>query len=689
MCKWRLSSIVFILLSGASSLLFACGPFFPNSYLAARDQTLLEVSGFDLYNEMDRIPFDQPAEFQAVCPSDEQHRDPRQQSLQVDCQELRLALVLQGNASETVDKIVQEYQHLRAALEQYSDNARNLPDNSARQPEFSVDQIPEQVPEEFKLYLEGVMYYRSSRPDKAVLLWDKLLDLPPDQRQFRSTWAAYMLGNVLKDHPDVSCRWYQFVRQLAREGFRDALGLAAASYGQEAARHLQEGSYDSAIELYMRQKQTGDRSAMPSLRQVTSAIFKKCSQETLVSLVRTPLTRQTLIAFTLAYGLKDNLEAAERPAYRLLNAIEAANLQRVDKADLLAMIAYKAGDFDKAQRWLAAAEPDSLISRQVRAKLLLRAGRLDEAAADLAFIARQLREAQSLTVYGEDYCLDYAYKTNSELGSVYLSQKLYAQAADALVRGGNWTDAAYILERVLTPEEFQAYVDIHWPASVTIAPVNENPYAEEKPRSAVRHLLARRLTRLGRFDAAKPYYPQELQDIFADYVSGLTIGDDLSQPKRRRADALWQSAWLMRHKGMELMGFELEPDWAIYEGSFKVAGFLSERQWYTKDNTINVLDAEEVDRAMREPAMPDKRFHYRYVASELARQAFDLMPDEDPETARRICLAGIWHKDRDKAYADRFYKTLVRRCRTTALGKEADRIRWFPKIPDTAEPSHP
>jgi hypothetical protein len=142
---------VFILLSGASSLLFACGPFFPNSYLAARDQTLLEVSGFDLYNEMDRIPFDQPAEFQAVCPSDEQHRDPRQQSLQVDCQELRLALVLQGNASETVDKIVQEYQHLRAALEQYSDNARNLPDNSARQPEFSVDQIPEQVPEEFKL----------------------------------------------------------------------------------------------------------------------------------------------------------------------------------------------------------------------------------------------------------------------------------------------------------------------------------------------------------------------------------------------------------------------------------------------------------------------------------------------------------------------------------------------------------
>ncbi|NLW84119.1 MAG: hypothetical protein GXY41_06935 [Phycisphaerae bacterium] len=682
MCKWNVSSLVCILLSGVFSSLIACGPYFPSSYLAAGDNTLLQAPGFSLFDEINRIPFDKPTEFQAV-----QYGNPRQQSIQVDCQELRLALALQGYAPEAVESVVQEYQRLRAAIEQHSENARDLPDNATQQPEFSVGQLPEQLPQEFKLYLEGVMYYRSSQPDMAVQAWTKLLALPPTQRQFRSTWAAYMLGNVFKDDLDDACGWYQFVRQLAREGFRDSIGLAAASYGQEAACYLQEGSYDEAIELYMYQRQTGDRSAMPSLKLVASAIFTQCSQETLVSLVRTPLTRQTLIAFTLAYRFSGYSKADDLPPHRLLRAIEAAGLEAVENADRLAMIAYAAGDFDRAQRWLAAAEPDSPLIRHVRAKLLLRAGRLDEAAADLAFIARQSGQADTLTLYVKENQVVDIYGINSELGSVYFSQKLYTQAADALVRGGNWMDAAYILERVLTPEELQAYVDTHWPASVSIEPVNDNPYAR-KPLSAVRHLLARRLTRLGRVDAAKPYYPQELQDIFADYVSGLTIGDDQSQPNRRRADALWQSAWLMRHHGMELIGFELDPDWAIYGGNFHLGDFLENRMQRTEDNTLNVIDVDEIDRALREPAIPDKRFHYRYIASELARQAVELMPDEDPETARRLCLAGIWHKDRDIDYADWFYKSLVRRCRTTALGDEADRIRWFPKIADTLMPPH-
>jgi LysM repeat protein len=56
------------------------------------------------------------------------------------------------------------------------------------------------------------------------------------------------------------------------------------------------------------------------------------------------------------------------------------------------------------------------------------------------------------------------------------------------------------------------------------------------------------------------------------------------------------------------------------------------------------------------------------------------MPDNSDETARVLCIGGSWLKNRDPEAADLFYKALVRRNRKTALGMEAERIRWFPKL---------
>src|SRR5205823_3426596 len=74
------------------------------------------------------------------------------------------------------------------------------------------------------------------------------------------------------------------------------------------------------------------------------------------------------------------------------------------------------------------------------------------------------------------------------------------------------------------------------------------------------------------------------------------------------------------------------------------------------------------------------RFHYRYQAAFLALDAAKLLPDNSDETARILCIAGSWLKNRDPQTADLFYKALVRRCRKTVLGAEADRKRWFPQI---------
>ncbi len=45
-----------------------------------------------------------------------------------------------------------------------------------------------------------------------------------------------------------------------------------------------------------------------------------------------------------------------------------------------------------------------------------------------------------------------------------------------------------------------------------------------------------------------------------------------------------------------------------------------------------------------------------------------------------LCIAGTWLKNTDPKEADVFYKSLVRRCRKTAIGKLADRMRWFPVL---------
>jgi len=83
---------------------------------------------------------------------------------------------------------------------------------------------------------------------------------------------------------------------------------------------------------------------------------------------------------------------------------------------------------------------------------------------------------------------------------------------------------------------------------------------------------------------------------------------------------------------------------------------------------------------------PEERFHYRYLAASLAWEAAKLLPDNSDETARVLCIAGSWLKRRDPETAELFYKALVRRCRKTAIGRQADRMRWFPVLDEHGNP---
>jgi hypothetical protein len=423
--------------------------------------------------------------------------------------------------------------------------------------------------------------------------------------------------------------------------------------------------------------------------QVCRVIFDKHTQLDLSQLINDRMLRQVLMAFAITRSARydsytskeDGVNISRTSKQLLLDAIEKANIDVVDDADRMAAIAYRGGGFKRAKRWLDMADPDSLMGRHIRAKLFLQDGKIKEAAEDLAFIARQTGPGQ-LMFYGGYNRTGSSHRIHSELGTLYVSRKMFVKAVDALIKGGNWMDAAYIAERVLTPDELQGYVDANWPESM-LETTNEDTFDSESQKALkIRHLLARRFSRMGEFEKAEPYYPNKFLNDFQTFAYVLSRGDDQTLPDSERADALWNAAWLMRHKGMEFIGAELEPDGYIWRGNFPVKDSLEKRLAALKKRRINLPTQDEIDRAKLHAVLPDKRFHYRYFASELAWDAAELMPDEDNELARRLCLAGIWHRDRDNEYADIFYKSLVIRCGTTELGKEADKIRWFPKIAD-------
>jgi hypothetical protein len=322
--------------------------------------------------------------------------------------------------------------------------------------------------------------------------------------------------------------------------------------------------------------------------------------------------------------------------------------------------------------------------------LSLRAGEYGQAANLLARVVRAFPKDRKWGSLPVDDFHDMDSHTSAgralgELGTLRLSRRQFTEALDALLRAGYWTDAAYVAEQVLTEAELKAYVDRNWPRP---APASYDPTSHRWWRSSdenrafeLRYLLGRRLTRQGRFSDARSYFPKSLQKTFDDYRRALEEGRNPRRSDAERAESLWTAATIARHSGMEILGTELDPDWAIFGGSFELGSVLEARE--EGAGKILPLTPDERARGKAHAVDPYKRFHYRYIAGAHALDAVQLLPENSDRAARMLCIAGSWLKKRDPTAADRFYKLLVRRCGQTELGKEADRLRWFPKVQDT------
>ncbi len=637
------------------------------------------------------------------------------QSVEGDLSDLQMALKEAHVSDLEAEQMWSAHREQREKLAAYIDGASHYSwmhpadDPGPGPPKFPSIALAAGLPAEFADYLAGMIaWHNPELNDKAAArkIWEQLLERPAAQRKFKSTWAAYMLAKSWEDaDPDKATAYYQKVRDLAAGGFRDSIGLAAASLGREARVCLHQKQFERAIDLYLQQLGTGDPSATNSLRFAAAAAIHT-DPDTLKALAKNPLTQRVITAFIAAQGSgvfdsrsdNDIRADAPEPCRAWLAAVEAAGVKDVDSAEKLALSAYQRNEMAMAQRWIKRA-PNGLVAQWLQAKLFLRAGKLREAATLLAHIApafpvepRGTNDLVPSTLKDTLFTdidddlpgnLTAARQVLGELGALRLSRREFVQSLDALLNAGFWMDAAYVAERVLSLEELQHYVDSNWP------PVSQSQEAEDKAqfgndpvsparlRQQVRYLLARRLMRASRGYEAKAYYPAEWLPACDRLLTALDSAWNEALPQNERARSLFETALIVRTNGMEIMGTEVGPDWHFYDGQFE--GRLT-APWRRTNDCARTLVAseEELQRAAMHNADPEERFHYRLQAASLAWEAAKLMPDNSDETARVLCQAGKWVTSPQTA--DIFYKALVRRNRKTALGAEADAIRWFPPL---------
>lgn len=597
---------------------------------------------------------------------------------------------------------------------------------------LSVDMVSGEFPAEFRDYLKGSVCWLVGGKNilDARRYWRAVLALPSEQRKYRTTWAAYMLARSYEDsEPAEAVKLYRKVRTLASQGFSDSLGLAVASMGREARIFLQEKYYDKALHLYLSQYLAGDKEAVNSIRSVLSEIIFKVDSydasplpvKTWAGLLKDPVILRMSIAYVTGYTCRNYYSRYTRlPGESMLqqfmdalteagyvtqdaNTGELHPAQKIPSADRLAWIAYRAGKFDLARDFLAMAD-DTPMTHWVQAKLYLRDGETQKALQEYRYLTQPQRMINMGTLCTgvtdiNNWEWDYveapaAWRIAGEYGCLLVSREQYVDALDVFIRNGWWDDAAYVADRILTPDELLDYVKKNFPKDSKDSDKDDgllykhyakkNMWWDSDNSGSIRSLLARRLMRIGRWKEANEFYTSDGRKVQKELVDLLYAGRDISRERQQRADDLMKAARIYRNEGMWLIGTEFSPDYRIVSGAYGDSSQQSPQeiaQNLRKGAGAYKASPDEAARYIKSAARPNKRYHYRYVAADVAWDAAQLLPDNNQQTAEILYEAGLWLRYLDPQAADRFYKALVKRCGNTPLGRQANLKHWFPDPP--------
>ncbi|MBX7257938.1 MAG: hypothetical protein K1Y02_16365 [Candidatus Hydrogenedentes bacterium] len=593
---------------GSLSAAYACSPFFPLTFLGdGFEWRILTLPDASFRWEAGRVlevdlfykngHYRSERQFAApLSKGDAAYWKSTLEADETDLQEALAAKSLQGTVS------MSQYRAYRTAV-------KTTPNMLQA---FSEAFVLQSLPKEFALYCQGARAYRWGNLESATRDWHTLLELPPDERQYRSTWAAYMIAKArLKTDPEGAIEYYAKVRELADAGFRDTLGLAQDSFGLQAQAELRAGMHAQAIQHYARLLLTSDETNREVWGEsLQSACYAACHAER----IDPNATKDSLCQQLVAAYLISNPDATSISA-RWSEALREAGVQKpYPGADRLAWAAYNCGDMENVRRWTDAADPASPYTKWVQSKLLLRDGKIDKAIALLhtlvdafpredrwpASIPRELpaTPGNSSPRGIDDYILRNPASPRDEvkadLGVLLVGRGEYSKALDLFAKSHFSEDTAYIAERVLTITELREYVDSHANDPALQEPL-ENHYYDEISRIAyLSDILARRMVRAGQWKDAMKYLAKDGQERLNPIMSALEVAAQVSpvrwgdtqlrfpskeakKPSKdsgsdRATHLVAAARMFQKEEHSKLLRTELEPDWGYYNGGFELTG---------------------------------------------------------------------------------------------------------------------
>ena len=555
-------------------------------------------------------------------------------------------------------------------------------------------------------YTLGAIAFKAGDNLAASAHFERVLALSPVQRPRRGLWAQYMLGRaqVAIGNTDGAMASFGQVRARALAGAADPLGLAVASFGEQARVLWHHRNVVGAVALYAQQAAHGSRSGRASLLFVARSVLAQ--PDLLDRVLDDPLSQRLLAAYfytrsnefamnwpTAGTKIDSDAEGADsadassnrKPSTAtdvagFLAAVQRHGLDRFDSADRMAAGAYRAGRYPLAAQ--LAAKSTTPLAAWVRAKLALRAGDRAGALREYAQAARGFPASEKWngdddfgSGLGSPLC-----RVESERGVLALSRGDYLDAMARLYAGVKeyWLDAAYVAERVLTVDELKNFVDRNVPAMPRKAVAPQGDARPSASPEQLRVLLARRLLRVGRDNEALVYFDDpELRAKAAALVAARHPGH--AWTSSGHAEALFKQAQLTRSDGMELLGTELEPDYASEAGAYELGGV----PLVPKD----FVGSGEPERVSASAVVPNERYHYRRVASGLAEEAAGLVPARSQAYAALMCQATSWVIDADSKRATALYRRYLQQGAWVSWGKDFGRscpspdfigARWVP-----------
>jgi hypothetical protein len=571
------------------------------------------------------------------------------------------------------------------------------------------------LPEEARRYLAGAVAWAKQDVAEAQRRFRSVLELSAGERTHYGLWAQYMLVKTSDGTAAAQgAPTYVALREEVAKGASDPYGLAVASLGEEARRYV-ETDAAAAIALYAQQAALGSQSGRDSLLQVARRTIKEPAR--LERVIRDDLGQRLMTAYlyTRSGELSGEVMYDDRPpqdvakaqadgAQRMqgfLDAVTHVGIDKIAGADRVAALAYRSGKFDLAAQ--LAQKSTSGLAWWVRAKLALRSGNADAAAQAYAQAAKAFPASEEWGDNSDSYSfgretIKPQCRIEGESGTLALSRGEYLAAMEHLYNAASmyWTDAAYVAERVLSVDELKTFVDAHAPKASAKPIASEegdsngygNPAA---PANALRALLARRLLRAERYDDALNYFDDaELKkkaQTYADARRAAARGDRVEQ-----AQAWYAAAHAARFDGLELIGYELDPDYQIYTGDFDLGGIdqanadaatqtavpataVPPAAPARKDIVVPKAFAgpDEAARVSASRAQPLERFHYRYNAVDLASKSADLLPPRTQAFAAVLCHATAWLIDRDPPAAAKLYARYIKQGAHVSWGAEFGR----------------